>query len=143
MSAGTGIVHAEYNLEPVTTRIFQIWIIPDRAGGAPRWGSRRFPKDGRSARFEILASGRPADADGEALPINADAAVLAATLAPGQILRHVLAPGRIAYLVPASGAVTVNGLAAATRDGVAIRDEAALEIVAHTATELVMVEAAA
>ena len=143
MSAGTGIVHAEYNLEPVTTRIFQIWIIPDRAGGAPRWGSRRFPKDGRSARFEILASGRPADADGEALPINADAAVLAATLAPGQILRHVLAPGRIAYLVPASGAVTVNGLTAATRDGVAIRDEAALEIVAHTATELVMVEAAA
>ena len=143
MSAGTGIVHAEYNLESVTTRIFQIWIIPDRAGGAPRWGSRRYPKDGRSARFEILASGRPADADGEALPINADAAVLAATLAPGQILRHALAPGRIAYLVPASGAVTVNGLTAATRDGVAIRDEAALEIIAHTATELVMVEAAA
>jgi redox-sensitive bicupin YhaK (pirin superfamily) len=143
MSAGTGIVHAEYNLEPVTTRIFQIWIIPDRSGGAPRWGSRRFPKDGRAAGFEILASGRPADAGGDALPINADAAVLATTLAPGKVLRHALAPGRIAYLVPAAGTVTINGLAAATRDGVAIRDEAALEIVATTTAELVMVEAAA
>jgi redox-sensitive bicupin YhaK (pirin superfamily) len=143
MSAGTGIVHAEYNLEPVTTRIFQIWIIPDRAGGAPRWGSRRFPKDGRAARFEILASGRAADAGGDALPINADAAVLAAALAPGRVLRHVLAPDRIAYLVPAVGEVTVNGVTLGTRDGLAIRDEAALEIVAATTTELVMVEAAA
>jgi hypothetical protein len=143
MSAGTGIVHAEYNLEQVTTRIFQIWIVPDRTGGAPRWGSRVFPKGGRAAGFEILASGRPADAGGEALPINADAAVLAATLAPGQVLRHALAPGRIAYLVPASGAVTINGHAASTRDGVAIRDETALEIAATAATELVMVEAAA
>jgi quercetin 2,3-dioxygenase len=44
MSAGTGIQHAEYNLEPVTTRIFQIWILPDRRGGAPSWGTRPFPK---------------------------------------------------------------------------------------------------
>ena len=142
MSAGTGIVHAEYNLEPVTTRIFQIWIIPDRAGGAPRWGSRRFPKDGRGARFEVLASGRAADAGSDALPINADAAVLAATLAPGQVLHHVLAPERIAYLVAAAGEAVVNGIAVGARDGVAIADEAMLDIVATTTTELVMVEAA-
>lgn len=36
MSAGTGIVHSEYNLEAETTRIFQIWIIPDRRGDQPR-----------------------------------------------------------------------------------------------------------
>ena len=143
MSAGTGIMHAEYNLEPVTTRIFQIWIVPDRPGGAPRWGSRRFPRDGRAARFEILASGRPADAGGEALPINADAAVLAATLAPGQVLRHSLAPGRIAYLVPATGRATVNGIEAGARDGLAIRDERTLEIAAQETAELVLVEAAA
>lgn len=143
MSAGTGIVHAEYNLEPVETRIFQIWIIPDRAGGAPRWGSRRFPKDGRGAGFEVLASGRAMDAGSAALPINADAAVLAATLEPGQSLRHALAPGRIAYLVPASGSAAANGVAVGARDGVAIRDEATVEIVATTRTEIVMVEAAA
>jgi redox-sensitive bicupin YhaK (pirin superfamily) len=44
MSAGTGIRHAEYNLEDVTTRIFQIWIIPTRDGGAPSWGSRPSPR---------------------------------------------------------------------------------------------------
>jgi hypothetical protein len=143
MSAGTGIVHAEYNLETVETRIFQIWILPDRPGGAPRWGSRRFPREGRAAGFEILASGRAADSGSGALPIDADAAVLAVTLAPGQTLRHVLLPGRIAYLVPASGSVRVNGTVAATRDGLAIRDETSLEIVAQDAAELVMVEAAA
>lgn len=44
MSAGSGIVHSEYNLEDVDTRIFQIWVVPERVGDAPTWGSRPFPK---------------------------------------------------------------------------------------------------
>src|SRR5918993_918649 len=44
MSAGTGVVHAEYNLEPETTKIFQIWIMPDRRGAEPNWGAKQFPK---------------------------------------------------------------------------------------------------
>ncbi len=43
MSAGTGIRHSEYNLEDVTTRIFQIWIVPTSKGGTPTWGARPFP----------------------------------------------------------------------------------------------------
>src|SRR5579863_3895335 len=74
MSAGTGIRHAEYNLEPTPTRIFQIWIEPDRSGGAPAWGAKPFPKGDRSGRWVVLASGQEADAD--ALPIRADARVL-------------------------------------------------------------------
>ncbi|MBY0339407.1 MAG: pirin family protein [Acetobacteraceae bacterium] len=143
MSAGTGVVHSEYNLEDVTTRIFQIWIIPDRAGAKPNWGAKSFPKAGRDARFEVLAGGRPGDADAGALPINADAAVMAATLAKGQELRHSLAPGRAAYLVPARGSVTVNGQALNTRDGAAIRDEAEIVIAANDEAELVLVEVAA
>src|SRR5262245_38355132 len=42
MSAGTGIVHAEFNLEKVETQLFQIWILPNRRGVAPRWETRRF-----------------------------------------------------------------------------------------------------
>src|SRR5690606_30525653 len=57
MSAGTGIQHAEYNLEDETTTLFQIWIIPDRRGGEPSWGARPFPKDDRDGRFVPLASG--------------------------------------------------------------------------------------
>ena len=141
MSAGTGVTHSEYNLEADVTRIFQIWILPDRAGAAPNWGAKSFPKAARDAGFEVLASGREGD-DG-ALPINADAAVMAATLSPGQTLVQSLAPGRVAYLVPARGSVTVNGVRLNPRDGAAIRDEAELRIEAEDEAELVMVEAAA
>ncbi len=143
MSAGTGIVHAEYNREPVPTRLFQIWIQTDRRGAPPSWGAKKFPRATREAGFEVLASGRPADAGNGALPINADAAVLAATLKAGQTLRRPLAPGRVAYLVPATGAVTVNGVAAGARDGVAIRDEAEIAVTAREDSELVLVDVAA
>lgn len=143
MSAGTGVVHSEYNLERRPTRLFQIWIIPDRRGEKPNWGSRQFPKERREAGFEVLASGRPQDAGNGALPLNVDGAVMAATLKPGQTLTMPLAPGRAAYLVPARGAVTVNGVPVGTRDGAAIRDEAAIEIAATEEAELVLVEVAA
>ncbi len=82
MSAGTGIRHSEYNLEDVPTRIFQIWIIPTRAGEAPSWGARPFPRGERSGQFVTLASGY--DSDGGALPIRTDARVVAATLRAGR-----------------------------------------------------------
>jgi quercetin 2,3-dioxygenase len=141
MSAGTGVTHSEYNLEAGVTKIFQIWITPDRAGAAPNWGAKSFPSAAREAGFEVLASGR--DGDAGALPINADAAVMAATLSAGQELVQTLAPGRAAYLVPARGSVTVNGVKLGLRDGAAIRDEAEIRIVADEDAELVMVEAAA
>jgi redox-sensitive bicupin YhaK (pirin superfamily) len=143
MSAGTGVVHSEYNLEPTTTRIFQIWIMPDRRGAKPAWGAKAFPKESREAGFEVLASGRAADAAAGALPINVDGAVLATTLKKGQSLAQPLGEGRAAYLVPAKGAVTVNGVAAKARDGIAIRDEAGFTITATEDAEVVMVEVAA
>ncbi|MDO9710120.1 pirin family protein [Paracraurococcus lichenis] len=142
MSAGTGVVHSEYNLEPETTKIFQIWIIPDRRGVTPNWGAKQFPKAERDAGFEVLASGRPQDAGNGALPLNVDGAVLAATLKAGQTLRQPLAEGRAAYLVPAKGAVTVNGVALAARDGAGIVDEPVIEITAGEDAELVLVEVA-
>jgi quercetin 2,3-dioxygenase len=57
MSAGSGIRHAEYNLEQRPTRIFQIWIMPKSQGGSPAWGSQPFPKGDRSGRLVTLASG--------------------------------------------------------------------------------------
>jgi redox-sensitive bicupin YhaK (pirin superfamily) len=143
MSAGTGVVHSEYNLEPETTRLFQIWIIPDRRGAKPNWGAKQFPKEQRETGFEVLASGRPQDAGHGALPLNVDGAVLAATLKSGQTLRQPLAEGRAAYLVPAKGAVTVNGVVVGPRDGAGIRDEAEIAITATEDAELVLVEVAA
>ncbi|MEA2729399.1 MAG: quercetin 2,3-dioxygenase [Acetobacteraceae bacterium] len=145
MHAGTGITHAEYNKENVPTRLFQIWIMPDKRGVAPGWGTKTFPKAtlDTDSGLSVLASGRPADAGSDALPLNADAAVLAGTLAAGQTAELTLAPGRAAYLVAVNGAVTVNGLVAQARDGVAISDERSVTITATRATELVVVEVAA
>jgi redox-sensitive bicupin YhaK (pirin superfamily) len=69
MSAGTGIRHAEYNLEQQPTRIFQIWITLTSEGGPPAWGSQPFPKADRSGRLVTLAS--RFDSDNDALPIRA------------------------------------------------------------------------
>ena len=140
MSAGTGIRHAEYNLEDVTTRIFQIWIIPTRDGGAPSWGSRPFPKDDRSGHFVTLASGY--DNDNDALPIRTDARVVGATLKAGETAEYPLGRDRKAYLVPASGAVQVGDVRVNARDGAAISDLDVVRITAIEDSEIVMVDAA-
>jgi hypothetical protein len=139
MHAGTGIVHAEYNREPAPTRLFQIWIQPDRHGVAPGWATRQFPREGGLA---VLASGRAQDDDSGALPLHADAAVLAGTLRAGEKATVRLAPGRGAYLVAATGAVTVNGTPLGTRDGAAITGESELAVVATENAEVVMVDVA-
>ena len=138
MSAGTGIQHAEYNLEPEITQIFQIWIQPAATGIAPAWATRRFPKVARSAAFAVLASGRPGDAG--ALPIHQDAAILGATLAAGQSVTHELGAGRQAYLVAASGRFEVNGVSAAARDGITIAGEERITISALEETEILLAD---
>lgn len=138
MHAGTGITHAEYNAEAEPTRLFQIWIHPDTPGAKPGWGARAFPKSS-AAGLAALADGRP-DADGSALPLNANAALFAGTLQAGQTITHRFGPGRVGYLVAATGSVTVNGIAAGTRDGVTIAEESEVTIVAGAETELVLVD---
>lgn len=138
MSAGTGITHAEYNMEPGLTRLFQIWILPDRRGHAPSWGAKPFPGEERAGRFVVLASG--SDADTDALRINADAKVLGARLKAGESTRYTLGNGRHAYLVPATGRIDINGTVIEARDGAAIRDETELRITALADAELVLVD---
>ncbi len=122
------------------TRIFQIWIAPNHKGVAPGWNSRAFPKSSENT-LSTLADGREG-ADTSALPLYADAAVLAGTIRRGQTILQTLAPGRVAYLVPATGAVTVNGIAVNTRDGAAITGEREISITAMEDADLVMVDVA-
>jgi redox-sensitive bicupin YhaK (pirin superfamily) len=140
MSAGSGIRHAEYNLEGDTTRLFQIWIETDHPGGEPSWGARPFPKADRAGRFVTLASGVEGDAD--ALPIRAAARVLGATLKAGESVDYALTPDRHAYLVTSLGAVEVNGVRLDTRDGAAITGETAVRVTALEDAEVVLVDAA-
>jgi hypothetical protein len=115
MSAGSGIRHSEYNLEPSKTRIFQIWIEPTTKGGQPTWGAK---------------------------PIRADARVLATTLKAGESAEYDADKTRNLYLVPAAGAIEVNGVRVNARDGAAISNEARLKITALEDSELVLVDAA-
>ncbi len=130
MTAGTGIVHSEYNreTEDVTT-LFQIWIEPATADLPPGWRTRAFPKESRDGELTVLASGRSGDEG--ALPIHQDVALLGATLRRGEEVVHRLDAGRRAYLVPAIGAVRVNGIDVAELDGVAVWDETKIAIEAR------------
>jgi hypothetical protein len=139
MSAGTGVRHAEYNLEDEQTTLFQIWVMTDKRGAQPSWGAKKFPRDDRAGSFVTLASGF--DGDAEALRINAAARVQGATLKAGETAELQLDPSRHIYLVPVNGAVEVNGVRAEARDGVAITGEERVEIRAVEETEIVLVDA--
>ena len=145
MSAGTGITHAEYNRESETTTLFQIWVEPDSAGEKPGWGAREFPRGDRAGRWVTLAAGSASagedDEPGEVLRLRADARVLAARLPAGQSLRLAADPARHLYLVAPTGALTINGVSVAARDGVAITGERELAISATHDSEIVLVDA--
>ena len=138
MSAGTGIAHAEYNLEDETTQIFQIWIIPDQRGGEPSWGARPFPKGGRDGRFITLASGK---GDEESLPIRADARVLGAAVKAGEAVTYETDAQRHLYLVPATGKVKIGDVEVNARDGAAITGLNKIEITALEDSELILIDA--
>ncbi len=139
MSAGTGVRHAEFNLEDEETTLFQIWIETDRPNAQPSWGQMAFPKESRVGDFQLLASGT--DGDG-ALSINADAQILGATLNAGGTIAYDADPARHFYLV-VSAPVQVNGITAKARDGVAITGEQRITIEAGSDSdaELVLVDA--
>ena len=139
MSAGTGVTHAEFNLEDEATTLFQIWIESDKSGVEPAWGAMPFLKDCRDGQFELLAS---CDPDDGTLTIHADARLLGAKLPAGATVVLDLDPARHQYLV-ASAAVTVNGIGAEARDGIAITGEPRVEVVAGPSNdaELVLVDA--
>jgi redox-sensitive bicupin YhaK (pirin superfamily) len=137
MSAGTGVTHAEYNLEDEATTLFQIWIESDQPGARPAWGAMPFPKADREGKFQLLASGDAADGS---LTINADAKILGATVPAGSTITYDADPDRHIYMVP-SGRVRVNGVDAGPRDGSAITGEQQIVVEALDDAELVLVDA--
>ncbi len=138
MSAGTGIVHSEYNREDEETRIFQIWFLTNARGHAPHWETGAFPKGDHAGGLVPLASGQPG-VEG-ALPIHQDATLYGATLPAGTVVTHRFADGRSGYLVPATGAVSVNGQHVGARDGLAIAGEDTIELTAIEDSELLLAD---
>lgn len=139
MHAGTGITHSEMNREGAETRLFQIWIMPDAKGGPAGWEQRQFSNLAAGSGFVTLASGM-AGVSADALPLRADARVMGAQVAAGEIVEHRLGAGRHAYLVAIDGRIRIDGVEAAPRDGIAIKDHPTIRIEALEDTQIILVE---
>jgi redox-sensitive bicupin YhaK (pirin superfamily) len=136
MTAGTGIVHSEFNpsdAEPV--HFYQIWLEPEREGLEPSYEQRAFPEAEWRNRLRLVAS--PDGHDGS-LTIRQDARLYLGTLDGGQEVSHELTPGRHAWLQVLRGDVTLNGLALSAGDGAALGDEAGLVIRSDRPSEVLL-----
>jgi redox-sensitive bicupin YhaK (pirin superfamily) len=126
MSAGTGILHSEFNhskTEPV--HFLQIWIIPDREGIRPRYDQKLFPDAAKRGRLCLIGS---SDGSDGSIVIHQDVRLYAAILDRGTVVSHALAPGRKSWLQVARGSVSVNAQGVGAGDGVAVEGESRLEI---------------
>jgi quercetin 2,3-dioxygenase len=131
MSAGSGVVHSEFNdseTEPV--HFLQIWIEPKSKGTTPGYEQLKFEAAEKLDKFKLLAS--PEKVDGAAT-INQDTSVSVAELTPGKQLTYSLGKKRHAWLHVIHGEVTVNGKSLKTGDAVAADNEELLDVTAQGA----------
>ncbi|HKB23567.1 MAG TPA: pirin family protein [Methylomirabilota bacterium] len=136
MSAGTGVMHSEFNpsrTEPV--HFLQIWILPGTRGLDPSYEQKPFPEAEKRGRLRLIAS---RDGRDGSVTIHHDASVYAAVLAPGERVALALADGRHAWVQVARGAVTLNGEALGAGDGAALSREPALTLVAVERAEVLV-----
>jgi redox-sensitive bicupin YhaK (pirin superfamily) len=126
MTAGTGIRHSEFNPsadEPV--HLYQIWLLPERAGLPPSYEQRAFAVSEKKNRLQLVAS---RDGRDGSLTMYQDAAIYLATLEPGSEIRHEIPAGRHAWLQVLRGDLEANGTPLGTSDAAAVSDEAELLI---------------
>jgi quercetin 2,3-dioxygenase len=126
MSAGTGVLHSEFNHSPSEeVHLLQIWILPERKGIEPSYEQKDFPRGSKLNRLRLVAS--PEGEEGS-VTIHQDARLYASVLEQGKSVRHELNKGRYAWLQVARGEVSLNGTTLKAGDGAAVEREAALAI---------------
>ncbi|MBL8793860.1 MAG: pirin family protein [Planctomycetia bacterium] len=126
MSAGTGILHSEFNpsaTEPV--HLYQIWLLPERHGLTPGYEQKQFADDEMQGQLRLVAS--PDGRDGS-LTIHQDASLYRSSLQPGEEVSHELQPGRHAWVQVLRGQAAVNGTDLTAGDGAMLTAPAALTI---------------
>jgi len=140
MSAGTGILHSEFNPSPTDPlRFLQVWIIPERRGLRPSYEQRAFVDDEKRGRLKLIGS---RDGSQGSIVFHQDVAIYASVLGEGDAVEHRVAPGRAAWLQVARGAVVVNGQRLEEGDGAALVDEAVLAIRGASESEVLLFDLA-
>ena len=136
MSAGTGILHSEFNPSPdEATHLLQIWIEPAVHGRPASYEQQALGIDEMRGHWHLVAS--PDGAAGSTT-IGQDARLWASLLAAGESLSYALAAGRLAYVHVVRGRLALNGQNLATGDGAKIADESALQFLADEETEFLL-----
>lgn len=136
MSAGKGVLHSEFNpSEDETVRFLQVWILPNRLGGPPRYEDRKVPPAPGDSRLSLLLA---PDARDGAIGLLAEALVFLGRLVPGRPLAHRLDPGRAVWLHVIAGEVRVGGEALGPGDGASIEDAADLRFEAGAPAEFLL-----
>ena len=126
MSAGTGVRHSEYNASQTgTTHFLQIWIEPKQLGIAPGYEEKRFADDDKRGRLCLVAS---EDGRDGSVVVHQDAKLYVGRFDGGERASLALAPGRLAYVHVARGALNVNGRRLEVGDALKFADEACVAI---------------
>jgi redox-sensitive bicupin YhaK (pirin superfamily) len=126
MSAGTGVRHSEYNAsDSEEVHFLQIWIIPEKPGGAPRYGQRHYPPEDRRGRLQRVAS---ADGAEGSLQIRQDLTLHATVLEGDDVVRHDVQPGRLAWVHVARGRLAIGEHELGAGDALATDEPQTLEL---------------
>ncbi|WP_420477149.1 pirin family protein [Noviherbaspirillum sp. ST9] len=135
MSAGTGVVHSEYNhSREAPVHFLQIWIMPN-AGGAPGYEEKHFDVESKKGRLRLIAS---EDGRNGSVSLRQDAAIYASILDGDDTVDYGLDEGRIAYVHVARGRVVVNGIALAAGDALKVTEEAGVTLSGAEAAEVLL-----
>lgn len=136
MSAGTGVLHSEYNPSPSEpVHFLQIWIEPNVTGIAPSYEQVSIAPAEKRGRLRLIAS---ADGRAGSVTIHQDTAIYATLLDGADSVTYALAPTRRAYVHTATGRARVNGKMLQAGDAVKIADEAAVTLDAGANAELLL-----
>lgn len=127
MSAGTGVMHSEFNpSSSEAVNLFQLWIFPKEKGIKPRYDQKTFDPAQRKNKVQLLASGNKKDGE---LYIHQDAAISLASLDNGQTINYALSKnGNGVYMMVVEGSVEINGEILSRRDAIGITDTQAFSI---------------
>jgi quercetin 2,3-dioxygenase len=130
MSAGTGVLHSEFNHSKTDeVHLLQIWIMPERRGIEPSYEQKFFPDSEKLNRFRVVAS---RDGRDGSVKINQDASIHAALLEEGKSATYALEKGRYAWIQVARGSVVLNGKTLNAGDGAGITDETEIKLTGNT-----------
>jgi redox-sensitive bicupin YhaK (pirin superfamily) len=140
MSAGTGVLHSEFNHErDGETHFLQIWILPRQRGIAPGYEQKHFDASAKRGRLALVAA--PDGRDG-AVTIHADASIGAALIDADERVEAVLDPARVGYVFVARGSVHVNGEPLRQGDAARLDDESRLVLDQADAAEVLVFDLA-